>query len=101
MPEVTLLTNVKLALRKTTTAFDSEIQGLIDDCLSELSMFGIYDESLADDPQIVTTVIFYCKANFGSNDESEKWQLRYKEKLEKLQIARGYGGGLIGQNNSD
>lgn len=88
-----MLAKVKLALRISTSAFDTEIQALIDDCISELTMLGIYDSELANDSQILSTVIFYCKARFGDNPESEKWEKIYRDKLEKLIIAHGYGGG--------
>lgn len=100
----TMLSDVKLALRVSISAFDGEIQALINDCISELTMLGIYDEELTGDDQIISTVIFYCKARFGDNPESEKWEKIYRDKLEKLLIAKKYGGtahGQIGSNNPD
>ena len=86
-----LLASVKVALRINTTAFDGEIENLIDDCLSELSMLGIYDANLADDQQIEATVKYYCKARFGAAEDAEKWERIYRDKLTKLLIAAGYG----------
>lgn len=86
-----MLENVKLALRITGDAFNTEISALIADCIAELQMLGVYETALADDSQILSIVIFYCKAFFGDPDESERWQKIYKDKLEKLQIATGYG----------
>ena len=88
---MTMLTKVKLALRVVTQAFDAEIEALIDDCISELTMLGIYDAALADDPQIQSAVIFYCKAKFGAAEDAERWERIYKDKLEKLKIAADYG----------
>ena len=88
-----LFEDVKLALRKTTDSFDAEIQALIDDCLAELKMLGIYKSELEGDPQILTAVVFYCKSRFGENPESEKWEKLYRDKVEKLMIAAGYSGG--------
>lgn len=95
--ENTMLSNVKLALRVSISAFDNEIQALINDCISELTMLGIYGEELENDEQIISTVIFYCKARFGDNPESEKWEKIYRDKLEKLLIAKKYGGMAHGQ----
>ena len=87
-----MLTIVKLALRRSDTAFDSEIQQIIDDCISELTMLGIYRSELADDKQIIEAVILYAKWHFGQNEDSEKFREYYYDKIQKLQIAKGYGG---------
>lgn len=87
-----MLDKVKLALRRTDTAFDTEIQLLIDACLDELSGLGIYDGSwMQDDPQIVITVIAYCKWRFGENDVADRWEKIYYDMITKLQCRNGYG----------
>ena len=96
-----MLAQVKLALRVSIAAFDTEIQALIDDCLEELTMLGIYGGELANDKQILSAVIFYCKARFGDNPDSEKWEKIYRDKVEKLLIAQRYGGGNHGQIGCD
>ena len=70
---------VKLALRIKNTAFDDEITALINDCLAELTMLGIYDpETMESDSQILTAVIFYCKGRFGKGADTDndirQWQ---------------------------
>jgi len=82
-----VLTIVKLALRITSTAFDSEIQQLIDDCLAELQGLGIY----RTDAQTQTAVIAYCKWLFGNNPDAERWAGIYKDKVSKLMSMSGYG----------
>lgn len=79
-------------MRIKSPAFDVEITALINDCLSELKMLGIYTEALRNDPQILTTVIFYVKGRFGAGVETEKWEKLYRDKLVKLMIAKDYGG---------
>lgn len=91
-----MLTIVKLALRITTEAFDTELNLLISDCLSELAMLGInaepttVGETPVYDPQIQTTVIAYCKWKFGNNESKDDWQRIYHEKLGQLKVASGY-----------
>lgn len=88
--------DVKLALRISSDAVDQEIQGLVDDCLGELTMLGIYDaETMTNDPQIRTAVICYAKSHYGSGIESDKWANMYQSKVEKLQVAADYGGRAI------
>jgi len=83
-----MLDKVKLALRITTTAFDTELILLIGACEADLSLAGInYDETKE---LIQTAVIFYCKANFGENQTSEKWQKAYDNLKSCLMVAKSY-----------
>lgn len=82
-----MLEAVKLALRRSTDDFDSEIQLLIDDCLLELSDLGIKKV----DAQVKTAVIAYCKWKFGDNDSAERWEKIYKDKVSRLMCTTGYG----------
>lgn len=89
-----MLELVRLALRRTTSAFDAEIQLLIDDCLTELTSLGVLDgpgAADASDPQIQTAVIAYCKWKFGENPDADKWEHIYTDKVSKLMHMTGYG----------
>lgn len=86
-----MLEAVKLALRRSDTAFDTEIQQIIDDCLAELTMLGIYRDELEEDNQIIQTVILYAKWQFGQNEDADQYRQFYYDKVQKLQIATGYG----------
>lgn len=86
-----MLNNIKTALRITTTAFDSELQTLIDACITEMQALGVkaaYDDT--EDPQIITAVIAYCKWQFGNNEDAERWEGIYHTKLGQLKIMKGY-----------
>ena len=84
-----MLEKVKLALRITTTAFDSEITDLIAAALADLSIAGIitWGES---DPLIVRAVTTYCRANFGQPDDYERLKASYDEQKAQLRTATGY-----------
>lgn len=87
-----MLTKVKLALRRSDNAFDTEIQLYIDACLAELKGLGIAGaESNTTDAQIITAVIAYNKWKFGENAEAERWEHIYSDMVEKLQARSGYG----------
>ncbi len=75
-----MLKKVKLALRINNDAYDEEIIDLINACKKELELAGIAPSNIVDtDPIIIRIIIFYCKSNFGlDNDESEKWLLSYE-----------------------
>lgn len=75
-----LLDDVKLALRVTNTAFDPEIQDLIEAARRDLVLSGITALKVNDDtdPLIKRAIVVYCKANFGyDNPEAERFQRSY------------------------
>lgn len=75
-----MLNKVKLALRINNSAYDEEISDLISACKKELELAGIASSNIVDtDPIIIRAIIYYCKSNFGlDNDETEKWLLSYE-----------------------
>ena len=86
-----MLAAVKLALRITTTAFDTEIQQLIDAAAAEMATLGVVVATAAStDPQICTAVIAYCKWQFGNNEDADRWRDIYHEKLAQLKMATGF-----------
>lgn len=85
-----MLSQVKIALRVTTTHFDGEIQALIDACKKDLQLAGVCNIK-EDDALIMRAVILYCKANFGyDNPDSEKFQKSYDLLKCSLSLAGDY-----------
>lgn len=93
-----MLDKVRLALRITTDAFDSEIEDLIAAALADLGIAGVINFDAGNDPLLTRAVITYCKANFGSPDEYDRLKAAYDEQKAQLQMATGYTdwGGDIG-----
>ena len=97
MPAQTLKEKVKLALRITTTAFDSEIDDLINAALLDLGIAGVYDvtnsapfSDATTDALVIRAVVTYCKVNFGEPDEYDRLKASYDEQKAQLQTATGY-----------
>ena len=84
-----MLEAVKRALSLTTTAYDEELQELIDAALADLGLAGI-DNSLISDPLVIQAVKTYCRANFKSPDDYDKLIESYSAQKGQLQIATGY-----------
>ena len=84
-----MLEKVKLALRITTEAFDSEIDDLISAALADLGIAGVLAENI-EDPLILRAIITYCKANFGEPDQYDRLKAAYDEQKAQLQMATGY-----------
>lgn len=84
-----MLEKVKLALRITTDAFDSELNELIAAAQLDLGIAGVVipDEIDAIVSRAITT---YCKLNFGEPDEYDRLKASYDEQKAQLSMATGY-----------
>lgn len=76
---MTLLDEVKLALRVTTELTDGEVKTYIDTALFDMGNKGIKPSFLADDandgdymPIVKTAVVNYCKAQYGRDVEASE-----------------------------
>ena len=84
-----LLDKVKLALRITTQAFDSEITDLIAAALADLGLAGVIVDDEAD-PLIIRAVTTYCRVNFGQPDDYDRLKAAYDEQKAQLRTATGH-----------
>ncbi len=86
-----ILERVKTALRITTTAFDNEIQDLIDASMLDMGIAGIVEDDQTD-PLIIRAIVTYCRANFGDVDTAEYDRLKssYDEQKAQMSMAAGY-----------
>lgn len=84
-----VLNAVKLALRITTDAFNSELNDLIDAALLDMGIAGITNDSTGD-PLVLRAVITYCKLNFGQPDDYDRLKKSYDEQKAQLSMATGY-----------
>ena len=84
-----MLSAVKLALRITTTAFDSELNDLIIAGLIDLKQAGITNQNV-EDPMIRRAIITFCRLNFGSPDDYDRLKKSYDEQKAQLGMAEGY-----------
>ena len=91
-----LLSKVKLALRITTNAFDTEITDLIAAALDDLGVagveHGVTTSSTTYDALVERAVITYCKVNFGDIDSAEYDRLKasYDEQKAQMSMTTGY-----------
>lgn len=84
-----MIDKVKLALRITTNAFDTEITDLIEAALKDLGIAGVTNDDITD-PLIIRAVITYCKCHFGEPDEYDRLKRSYDEQKAQMSMATGY-----------
>lgn len=89
-----LLDEVKVALRVTSDAFDTEIQGLIEAAKRDLNRVGV-DEVLVDsDPLAKMAVVLFAKSRFGyDNSDASRFEDAYRQTVvDILNSPTSYGG---------
>lgn len=85
------LNKIKLALRITSDAFDSELTDLVEAGLMDLGIAGVEETSaVMSDPLVLRAVITYCKVHFGEPDEYDRLKRSYDEQKAQLSTATGY-----------
>lgn len=92
---MSLLDDVKKALRISSSAYDDEVTDLIDAGKSDLRLAGIYfkseTEELPLDPLVKRAVITYCKAYFGyENTDADRFIDSYVMLKQHLSLAGDY-----------
>jgi len=95
---VALLDDMKLLLRISNTAYDTEITDLINACESELILDGINEKIIDDfisdptsDKLLKRIFSVYIKANFGwDNEDSEKLMVNYESLRNRLTLSIEY-----------
>lgn len=86
-----MLDKVKMALRITTKAFDTEITDLINAACGDLGIVGVSAESTTTDPLLIRAIITYCRANFGTPEDYDRLKASYDEQKAQLISCTGYG----------
>ena len=86
-----MLAKVKLALRLTTNAYDTDIQDLIDAAKLDMGIAGVTLPTQLD-ALCERAVITYCKLHFlGLSDtEWDRLKASYDEQKAQLSMATGY-----------
>lgn len=89
MTAETMLAAAKLALRITTTAFDSEITSLLNAALLDLGVAGVIVPAEAN-ALVQQACITYVRANFGQPDDYDRLKRSYDEQKAQLSTCTGF-----------
>lgn len=84
-----MLTKVKLALRITTNAYDSELTDLIEAAKIDLGIAGVNVPQTID-AIVGRAIITYCKVHFGEPDDVERLKASYDEQKAQLSMNSAY-----------
>ena len=89
MATTEMITAAKLAARITTTAFDSQVEMLLDAAALDLGVAGVVIPSTLD-ALVKQAEITYVLMNFGQPDEYDRLKKSYDEQKAQLSMCTGY-----------
>lgn len=84
-----MITAAKLAARITTTAFDNQVDMLLDAAALDLGVAGVIVPSSLD-ALVKQAEITYFLMNFGQPDEYDRLKKSYDEQKAQLSMCTGY-----------
>lgn len=85
-----MLDLVKMALRISTTAYDAQLNMLIDAAVADLGLAGVINIDTETDPLIKQAVCTYCAVNMGLTEDAERLKKSYDEQKAQLSMATGH-----------
>ena len=83
-----LIDKCKIAMRITTSSYDSEIQAYIEAAMLDLGIAGV--ETPPDDALINKAVMTYVRMSFGNPPNYDRLKESYDEQKAQLMNATGY-----------
>ena len=89
----TFTEQVKLFLRIKNDAYDTEVEALIESAKADLQLAGVDSDKQIDnetDPLIERAIEYYCKANFGYDEQSETFGRAYSSLKDALSLSMKY-----------
>lgn len=89
MADTTLIAAAKLAARISTTAYDAQIESLLDAAALDLGVAGVVIPSELD-ALVQQAEITYFLMNFGQPDQYDRLKRSYDEQKAQLSTCTGY-----------
>jgi hypothetical protein len=87
---VTLVEDIKLAVRVASSAYDAELEGHIAASKARLRRGGVSATvvNAEEDPLLIAAITVYCKAMFGlDNPDSEKYMAAFDSMMVVLALS--------------
>ena len=84
-----LIDNCKMAMRVTTTAYDTEIQSYIEAAQLDLGIAGVEIPQTAD-ALVEKAILTYVRMSFGSPSDFDRLKASYDEQKAQMMNATGY-----------
>lgn len=84
-----MLEKVKVALKITTTDFDTELTDMINAATIDLGLAGV-ENTLSTDALVIRAICTYCRLNWGSPADYDKLKASYDEQKAQMSMSSLY-----------
>lgn len=65
-----------------------ELEDLVKTCIRELEISGVYGS--VDDPTYFQAIVLYCKANYGYDEKTERFQKAFEKLKDAMKLSGDY-----------
>ncbi len=86
--EKELIEKIKSRVREMSDLSDEEIIDLVKTCRKELEMSGVYGDEV--DPTYYQAVVLYCKANYGYDEDTERFRMAFEALRDAMNLSGDY-----------
>lgn len=90
---MSMLEDIKIILRVSSSAFDPEITMLINAARADMKRVGVNTEFVEkdDEPLVKQAIACYCKARFGfDNDDADLFERSYRQSVADMLNSSDY-----------
>lgn len=96
MQQEDIVEKIKERIRVKSESSDEEVKDLIDACKKELEMKGVYGDEA--DPIYYQAIVLYCKAHYGYDEDSERFEKAYNSLRDSMYLSGNYKKKEGGEN---
>ena len=77
------------AVRVKSGVAEGEISDLVQSCIKDLEIAGVYVKDV-NEPLCKQAIKLYCKANYGYDKDTEKFEMAYKALKDSMALSGDY-----------
>lgn len=88
MSDMHLIEELKRFVRARSADAELELQGLVEACKKEMEVAGIYGDET--DPLYRQAIRLYCKANYGYDEDTERFQAAFGSLRDAMALSGDY-----------
>lgn len=96
MQQEDIVEKIKERIRVKSKSSDEEVKDLIDACKKDLEMKGVYGDEA--DPIYYQAIVLYCKAHYGYDEDSERFEKAYNSLRDSMYLSGNYKKKEGGEN---
>ena len=83
-----IIEKLKKRVRAMSDLADEEIEDLVNACKKEMEITGVYGDE--NDPLYYNAIVLYCKAHYGYDENTEKFEAAFKALRDSMCLSGDY-----------